>query len=126
MKTLIMIISKILNRILPKEDSWIFYGKNYTLSFKGLTGINVNYWGNVCVILEKKLKDNNTKGLAYYPKQTNTWIKLNPIKKYYSCFRKVENGKIINSVPDKKDIKAFKKAVYYFPFIVKMEKYFND
>ena len=126
MKTLIMIISKTLNRILPKEDSWTFNGKNYTVSFKGLTGLNVNYWGNVCVIVEKKLKDNNTNGVAYYPKQTNTWIKLNPIKKFYSCYRKVENGKIINTIPAKKDIKAFKKAVYYFPFIIKMEKYFND
>ena len=126
MKTLIMIISKTLNRILPKEDSWTFYGKNYTISFKGLTGINVNFWGNVCVIVEKILDDNSTKGVAYYPKQSNSWTKLNPIRKYYSCYRKVENGKVINVVPDKKDIKAFRKAVYYFPFIIKMEKYFND
>lgn len=126
MKILIMIISKMLNRILPQEDSWVFYGKNYTLSFKGLTGINTNYWQNVCVIVEKNLKDGSTKGIAYYPKQTNTWIENNPIKKYYNCYRKVENGQIVNVVPSKKDIKSFKKAIYYFPFIIKMEKCFND
>ena len=125
MKTLIMIISKMLNRILPQEDSWTFYGKNYTVSFKGLTGINTNYWQNVCVIVEKSL-DNSTKGVAYYPKQTNSWLQVNPIKKYYSCFRKVENGQIINVVPSNKDIKSFRKAVYYFPFIIRMEKHFND
>lgn len=126
MKILIMIISKMLNRILPQEDSWVFYGKNYKLSFKGLAGIKTNYWQNVCVIVEKNLKDGSTKGIAYYPKQTNTWIENNPIKKYYNCYRKVENGQIVNVVPSKKDIKSFKKAIYYFPFIIKMEKCFND
>lgn len=125
MKTLIMIISKMLNHILPQEDSWTFYGKNYTVSFKGLTGINTNYWQNVCVIVEKTL-DDSTRGVAYYPKQTNSWLQMNPIKKHYSCYRKVENGQVINVIPNKKDIKSFNKAVYYFPFIIKMEKHFND
>lgn len=125
MKILIMIISRMLNHILPQEDSWTFYGKNYTVSFRGLTGISIDYWQNVCVIVEKML-DDSTRGVAYYPKQTNSWLQMNPIKKHYSCYRKVENGQVINGMPNKKDIKSFNKAVYYFPFIIKMEKHFND
>ena len=127
-KLLVMIYCKQLIKRLPVDDEFIFYSKNgYAIAFKNLLELrNENYWQNVNIQVFKCHKNGIVNGVAFYPKQSNAFTKVNPIHKYFSSYRKILNGEIKNEMPTKKNIKAFKKAIWWFPFQINLEKAFNE
>ncbi len=121
-----MYCKKIFSRF-HTENELTFYSKNgYAVSFKGLKNLKDGYWQEVNVQIFKCSENGIVSGVAFYPKQTNSFVQVNPIRKYYSCYRKILNGEVKNEVPSKKDIKAFKKALWWFPFQVNLGKAFNE
>ena len=126
-KLLIMMYCKFTTKKLPLCNEVTFFSKNdYAISFKNLLDLKNRNWQNINVQIFKCHKNGIVNGVAFYPKQTNSFMQVNPVNKYFYCFRKILNGEIKNEIPSKKEIKAFKKAIWWFPFKVNLENIFDE
>ena len=51
----------------------------------------------------------------------NSFTKVNPLKKYFSGYYKIEDGKILEEKASKKDIRNFRKVILWFPLTAKIK-----
>lgn len=119
-KLLVMTLCKIFNKKFFRDDA-TFYSHGYIVSFKNTADLDNNYWQNVNVQVYKIKDDGTIKGVAFFPKQSNAFSMVNPIFKYFSSYKKIFNGEILDELPFKSDIKAFNKAIWWFPFKAKLD-----
>ena len=107
------------------EDVLTFYSadKGYAVSFQGLLGLYpCKDWQHVNVQVFKTKENGEVEGVAYYPKRTNSFMQLNPFGHYFDGFYKLKNGEIKSESASKKEIRMFKKAIWWFPFSVNVRE----
>ena len=92
----------------------VFFCKDYAIEFSNLKDED---WQNKHVSLHYE----NGNGVAYYPKRSNSFTKVNLLKKYFSGYYKIEDGKILEEKASKKDIRNFKKVILWFPLTAKIK-----